>query len=130
MRAFFLAPLLALAAPAVAAPLTMHVGETWIFAIRGGQPAAARKVTTATTPAKGQVRASVSALGGTTMTLTNATGLAYTFRAELIGSDGKAATARSCTLPAGNRQAFESWQQPAVAVRIGEFKRTDDPGKC
>jgi hypothetical protein len=130
MRASLLAPLLALAAPAVAAPLTMHVGETWIFAIRNGQPSAVRKVTTATNPAKGQVRASVSALGGTTMVLTNATGLAYKFRAELIGSDGKAATARSCTLPAGNQQAFESWQQRAVAVRIGAFKRTDDPGKC
>jgi len=130
MRAFLVAPLLALAAPAVAAPLTMHVGETWIFAIRGGQPAAARKVTMETNPAKGQVRASVSALGGTTMVLTNATGVAYKFRAELIGSDGKAATARNCTLPAGNRQAFESWQQGAVAVRIGAFKRTDDPGKC
>ena len=129
MRAFLLAPLLALAAPAAAAPLTMHVGETWIFAIRGGQPAAARKVTMATTPAKGQVRASVSALGGTTMVLTNATGLAYKFRAELIGSDGKAATARSCTMPAGNREAFESWPQRAVAVRIGSFKRATG-GSC
>ena len=106
----------------------MHIGETWAFSIRNGQPANARKTTTST-PAKGQVRATVSALGGTTMTLTNATGLAYTFRAELIGRDGKAAPARSCTLPASTLTAFESWPQRAIAVRIGSFKRTTG-GSC
>ena len=129
MRALLFAPLLAVATPAVAAPLTIHLGETWIFAIRNGEPAVPRKVTTTTTPAKGQVRASVSALGGTTMTLTNATGLAYSFRAELIDKGGKATTARSCSLPAGSRQAFESWPQRAAAVRIGNFKRTTG-GSC
>ena len=130
MRALLLAPLLALAAPAFAAPLTIKVGETWVFAIRNGQPANAHKSASSIAPARGQVRATVSALGGTTMTLTNATGIAYTFRAELIGADGKIATARSCTLPASGRQAFESWQQRAAAVRIGTFKRARDQGKC
>jgi hypothetical protein len=130
MRALLLAPFLAVAAPTTAAPLTMHVGETWLFSIRNGQPAAARKVVPTSNPVKGQVRASVSALGGTTMTLTNATGLAYTFRAELIGADGKVATARSCTLPASNRPVFESWPRRAVAVRIGSFKRSGDQGRC
>ena len=130
MRALLLAPLLAVAAPAVAAPLTMKVGETWVFAIRKGQPANAHKSASSTAPARGRVRATVSALGGTTLTLTNASGIAYTFRAELIGAGGKVATARSCTLPASDRQAFESWQQRAVAVRIGTFKRARDQGKC
>ena len=130
MRALLIAPLLAIAAPAAAAPLTMHVGETWVFTIRNGQPANARKSAPSTAPAKGQVRATVSALGGTTMTLSNATGVAYTFRAELIAADGKVATARSCTLPADSRTAFESWSQRAVSVRIGTFKRARDQGKC
>ena len=129
MRAIFLAPLLAVAAPAVAAPLTIHVGETWVFAIRDGQPTNAHKAALSTAPAKGQVRATVSALGGTTMTLTNATGIAFTFRAELIAADGKVTATRSCTLPATNRQAFESWPQRAVTVRIGSFKRTTG-GSC
>ena len=129
MRALALA-LFAVAVPATAAPLTMHVGETWLFSIRNEQPAAARKVAPTTNPAKGQVRASVSALGGTTMTLTNATGLAYTFRAELIAADGSATAARTCTLPAGNRPAFESWPRRAKAVRIGSFKRSDEQGRC
>ena len=63
------------------------------------------------------------------VTLTNATGVAFTFRAELIGADGKVTGARSCTLPANNRQAFESWPQRAVAVRIGSFRRTTG-GSC
>ncbi len=130
MRTLLLVPLLAVAAPAVAAPLTMRVGETWVFAIRNGQPANARKSAANAVPIKGQVRATVSALGGTTMTLSNETGIAYTFRAELIGADGKVATARSCTLPADNRTAFEGWSQRSVAVRIGTFKRARDQGKC
>ena len=129
MRAIFLAPLLAVTAPAVAAPLTIHVGETWVFAIRDGQPANAHKAAPSASPAKGQVRATVSALGGTTMTLTNAIGVAFTFRAELIGADGKITAARSCTLPSTTRQAFESWPQRAVAVRIGSFKPTAG-GSC
>ena len=129
MRALALA-LIAVAAPAAAAPLTMHVSETWLFSIRDGQPVQARKVVPTTDPVNGQVRASVSALGGTTITLTNATGLAYTFHAELIGPDGKVTAARSCTLPASNRPAFESWPRRAAAVRIGSFKRSDDQGRC
>ena len=129
MHVLLIAPILAMAAPAAAAPLTIHVGETWVFAIRNSQPANARKAPLSSHPAKGQVRATVSALGGTTMTLTNATGVGFTFRAELIGADGKVTTARSCTLPANNRQAFESWPQRAVAVRIGSFRRTTG-GSC
>ena len=129
MRPLLLAPLLAMTSAAAAAPLTIHVGETWVFVIRNGQPTNAHKAALSTAPAKGQVRATVSALGGTTMTLTNATGIAFTFRAELIAADGKVTAARSCTLPASNRQAFESWPQRAVAVRIGSFKRTSG-GSC
>ena len=117
MLAVLAAPLLALAAP-----LTIHVGETWVFSLRNGDPVNARK--SAAAPAKGQVQARVSALGGTTMTVTNATGSAYTFRAELVAANGKATGARSCTLPGDGRPAFESWPQRAVAVRIGGFKRT------
>ena len=129
MRPLLLAPLLAMTSAAAAAPLTIHVGETWVFAIRDGQPTNAHKAALSTAPAKGQVRATVSALGGTTMTLTNAIGIAFTFRAELIAADGKVTATRSCTLPASNRQAFESWPQRAVTVRIGSFKRTTG-GSC
>ena len=122
--------LLLAAAPVQAADLTIKTGETWIFAVKDNQPASAHKAAANAKPAKGQVRATVSALGGTTMTLTNATGISYTFKAELVGSDGKSVAARSCVLPANDRPIFESWTQRATAVRIGDFRPSDDEGRC
>ena len=58
---------------------------------------------------------------GTTMTVTNNSPIAYTYRAELIAG-GKAQVARSCTLPANGRPVFEHWPQKADAVRISDFK--------
>ena len=68
-------------------------------------------------------------LFGTMMTIANNSAQGYTFKAELIGADGKSAVARSCTLPPGNQPALESWPQKAVAVRIGEFKPAKG-GRC
>jgi len=122
--------LLLAAAPVQAADLTMKMGETWVFALKNNQPANAHKVAANSKPPNGQVRATVSTLGGTTMTLTNATGIAYTFKAELIGRDGKSVAARSCALPANDRPIFESWTQVATAIRIGDFKPSGDEGRC
>jgi len=122
--------LLALAlAAATPAPLTVPVGENWIFVIDHGQPAHARKVAEKAKPAKGQVKISVRALFGTMMTVTNNSRTGYTFKAELIGADGKAAPARTCTLPPGNQPTLESWPQKAAAVRIGDFKPAKG-GRC
>jgi|SRR5580765_6137922 len=124
--------LLALALSAsspAAAPLTVPVGENWIFAIDHGQPAHARKVTEKAKPAKGEVKVSIRALFGTMMTITNNSATGYTFKAELVGADGKAATARTCSLPPGNQPALESWPQKATAVRIGDFKPAKG-GRC
>jgi len=61
---------------------------------------------------------------GTLITLTNNNRTAFTYRATLIGGDGKAIVANSCVLPAGNRLAMESWPQVAGAVRVSDFKPT------
>ena len=111
------------------APLTVPVGENWIFAIDHGQPAHARKVAEKAKPAKGEVKISVRALFGTMMTVTNNSRTGYTFKAELIGADGKANPARTCTLPPGNQPTLESWPQKAAAVRIGDFKPAKG-GRC
>ena len=111
------------------APLTVLVGENWIFAIDHGQPTHARKVDATAKPARGQVKVSVRALFGTMMTITNNSATGYTFHAELIGTYGKAVTARTCTLPPGNQPALESWPQKATAVRIGDFKPAKG-GRC
>ena len=121
--------LLLVAAPAQAAGLTVHVGETWLFTIKNGEPAQARKVAPSATVPKGQIKVAVRAILGTAMTVTNNSPIAYTFRAELV-SGGKATIARSCTLPSNARPAFEQWDQKADAVRISGFKIADSDGHC
>ena len=126
----FLASLLLLAAmPAQAAPLAVRTGETWLFAVKNGEPAQARKVPASAKIPKGQIKVSVRSLLGTAMTITNNSPVAYTFKAELL-SGGKATVGRSCTLPPGARPAFEQWEQKADAVRIGTFKIADANGRC
>ena len=122
--------LLIAAAPAqAAAGLTVRTGETWLFTIRNGEPAQARKVTPSAKIGKGQIKVSVRLILGTAMTVTNNSPIAYTFRAELI-SGGKATVARSCTLPAKARPVFEQWEQKADAVRISDFKVAGAEGRC
>ena len=121
--------LLIAAAPAQAAGLTVRTGETWLFTIKNGEPAQARKVTPSAKIGKGQIKVSVRPILGTAMTVTNNSPLAYTFRAELI-SGGKATLARSCTLPAKARPVFEQWEQKAEAVRISDFKVAGADGRC
>ena len=55
---------------------------------------------------------------------------AITFKAELIGGNGRVMQARTCTLPARGRPVLESWPQKAKAVRVGDFKPAVDPGAC
>jgi len=113
----------------LALALTVPTGETWIFAIKRGEPVQARKVE-ATTPAKsGEVRVSIKPVFGTMMTISNNSAQGYTFEAQLVGADGKATSARTCTLPPRNQPALETWQQKAVAVRIGKF-RPAKGGRC
>ena len=121
--------LLLAAAPVQAAGLTARTGETWIFTIKNGEPANARRVTPSAKVPKGQIKISVRAMLGTAMTVTNNSPIAYTFNAELI-SAGKATVASSCTLPPNARPSFEQWQQKADAVRIGGFKIASADGTC
>ena len=121
--------LLIAAAPAQAAGLTVHTGETWLFTIKDGEPAQARKVTPSAKIGKRQIKVAVRSILGTAMTVTNNSPIAYTFHAELI-SGGKATVARSCTLPANARPVFEQWEQKAEAVRISAFKIAGAEGRC
>ena len=114
--------LLAASAPTIAAPLTVKTAETWLFSLDHGDPVRAHKVEASAKPAKGEIKIAVRALFGTTMTISNNSPQGYTFKAELIGADGKAVTAKTCTLPAKNQPALESWPQKAVAVRVGTFQ--------
>jgi len=122
IRALLCAALAIAPAMAVAAPLTVHTGETWLFVIERGDPARPRKAEPTVNPAPGEVRVTLRALFGTMMTITSNSAQGYTFQAELIGADGKAVTARSCTLPSGDKPALETWPQKAAAVRIGKFR--------
>ena len=121
--------LLAAAAPAQAAGLTVRMGETLFFSVKDGEPANARRVSPSAKIPKGQIKVSVRPLMGTSMVVTNNSPVAYTFRAELL-SGGKTSVARACTLPANARPAFEQWQEKAEAVRISGFKAATADGRC
>lgn len=112
--------------PTWAAALTIRTGESWVFVVRNGEPAKARKVAASTKPKRGEVVASVNSLMGTTMTLVGNVPVSYTFRAELLGvAGGKPGAARTCALPANGRLVMENWPAKAQAVRIGKFRPTD-----
>ena len=128
-RLFLGLALLAASASASAAPLTIKTGETWLFTINHGEPTRAHRIEGAAAPARGEVKVAVRAAFGTMMMISNNSPQGYTFRAELIGADGKAVTARTCTLPPDNKPALESWPQKASQVRIGDFKPAKD-GRC
>lgn len=113
----------------LAMALTVRAGETWLFSIQHGEPAHARKVDAGAIPAKGEVKVNVKPVFGTMMTISNNSAQGYAFEAQLIGADGKATAARTCTLPPRNQPALETWQQKATAVRIGKF-RPAKGGRC
>jgi hypothetical protein len=129
MRLTIAALLLVAGSAAQSQPLTVRTGESWIFTVRDGQPANARKVEPTARPATGQFMVSVRPLFGTNMIMTNNSSTAYTYRAELFVA-GKPSGARTCTLPAGAQPTLEQWPQKADAVRISTFRPTGPGGRC
>ena len=127
--ASFLAFALVAATPAIAAPLTVRAGESWVFSIQRGEPVRARRVKPGAKPASGQIKVTVIAGLGTSMTVTNYSRTAYTFRAELIGAPS-APKARTCTLPAGRNPVLEYWPAKARAVRLSRFRVASAAGNC
>ena len=129
MRLFFLCAALA-AAPLSAKPLTVRMGETWVFAVRGGSPVEARQVAVTTAPAPGQFKVSLQSLLGATMTMTNNSRFDYAYRATLVLPSGKPGAAKACAVPAGGRTAIEQWTRPIAAVRLDRFKRAPAGSLC
>ena len=121
MRALALLAFLA-ASPLSAKPLTVRMGETWVFQVAKGQPAEARKVNARTSPKPGEMKVSLSSLMGTTMTISNNGRFDYAYRATLILPGGKTGPAKSCAVPANGRLAMEHWKQRVDAVRLSDFK--------
>jgi len=122
--------LAALAAPLSAKPLTVGMGETWLFAVRNGSPVNARKVAATTTPAPGQFKVSLQPMLGSTMTMTNNSRFDYAYRATLVLPSGKPGAAKACAVPANGRVAIEQWTKPVAAVRLDRFKRAPAGSLC
>lgn len=121
--------MLTFAAIANAAPLTIRAGETWLFTVKDGQPADARKADSKSKPMKGQMMVSVRALFGTAMLITNNSAIAYSFNAELLPARNLSAV-RTCALPSGGKPLLEQWDQKADAVRISNFRAVGNEGRC
>ena len=126
MRRWLAALALAAAAmPAVAAPLTIKPGESWVFRVARNEPVKARQVAATARPAKGEIMVTVRAFLGTALTAVNGTGRGWRFKAELING-GKASPARSCTLPKSTDPILEQWPgKTADAVRLSRFVPSD-----
>ena len=119
-----------LATPAFARPLTVQMGETWLFAVRHGAPAEARKVTPTTAPALGQFKVTLQPLFGATMTVTNASRFDYAYRATLVLPNSKIGAAKSCAVPANGVIAVEHWTTPVAAVRLDHFRPAPAGSLC
>ena len=122
--------LVGLAAPLTAKPLTVRMGETWVFAVRGGSAVKARKVTVTTAPAPGQIKVSLQPMLGSTMTMTNNSRFDYAYRATLVLPTGKPGAAKACAVPANGRTAIEQWTRPIAAVRLDRFKPAPAGSLC
>jgi hypothetical protein len=122
---------LLLAAPSAAQSpgLVVRTGESWLFTIYRGQPARVRKASATTKPRPGQVLVTLRTMMGTSLSITSNNPGAYTYRAELVGTD-KPVAVRSCTLPADGRLSFEHWPEKADAVRLSDFKPAPKDGNC
>ena len=118
------------AAPLSAKPLTVRMGETWVFAVRGGSPVEARKVAATAAPSPGQFKVSLQPLLGATMTMTNNSRFDYAYRATLVLPNGKPGPAKACAVPANGRVAIEQWSKPIAAVRLDHFKRAPTGSLC
>lgn len=128
MRILALLPLFA-AVPAAPAPLTVRMGESWVFSVRNGEPVNARKVGNAVPPAHSQFRVSLQPMLGTTMTVINNSRHDYAYRATLV-VDGKPAEAKSCAVPANGRLAIEHWPKPVSAVILSHFRAAPAGSLC
>lgn len=122
--------LVGFAVPLPAKPLTVRMGETWVFAVRGGSPVGARKVAATTAPAPGQFKVSLQPMLGSTMTMTNNSRFDYAYRATLVLPSGKPGAAKACAVPANGRTAIEQWTRPIAAIRLDRFKRAPAGSLC
>ena len=113
---------------AVANPLVVKPGETWLFALRHGEPVSARRAAPGMATPKGQFKVTVARLMGTSMTISTNGPVSYTYRAELIG--GGTSPARTCAVPGGNIPALEFWPGKADAVRLSRFRPARAGGSC
>ena len=118
------------AAPLQAKPLTVRMGETWLFAVRDGSPVAALKVAATAAPAPGQFKVSLQPMLGATLTMTNNSRFDYAYRATLVLPTGKPGAAKACAVPANGRIAIEHWTKAIAAVRLDRFKAAPAGSLC
>ena len=121
---------LLVAAPVAAEPLTVRMGETWVFTVANGQPAKARKADAKVSPARGEMKVTLSPLMGSTMTISNNSRFDYAYRATLILPGGRAGPTKSCAVPANGRIAMEHWKERVAAVRLSDFKPAPAGSLC
>ena len=108
--------------------IALEPGQTLLFRVDGDKVTDVRLVDEDTVPKDGEIRATMSSMGGTTMlSVLNQGPQAYNYSAVMLPSiDAKEGQSTSvCTLMPGV-SAFEMWPQPIPAIAIGEFTPSTD----
>ena len=107
--------------------LMIRLGESWIFRIDNGQPVDTRKVDANARPVKGEIKLTLVAEFGTTMTVTNNSGRWYNYHAFATakpGSEGKRTIV--CTMIGDGRSELARWPDMIPAIRIADFTETGE----
>lgn len=108
--------------------LTILMGETWIFRVAQGQPAAARRAKPDDKPAKGEIKVTLDRSDGAPILIvTNNSDEWYNYRAFISLKPGHKGNRTSvCTLRPGERPTVAEWDEPFPALRIADFSEAAD----
>lgn len=126
IAATFLALFLQTTSPA-AAGVVVHVGETWIFRLKDGQPVGAHKEAPGAGLAEDELMVRLEKQNGTTMIVTNNTKTPLNYHASMnVGDEDRPTSV--CTVASNGRMGIENWNPtwPIAAITLSDFTVAED----
>jgi hypothetical protein len=110
--------------------LFIRTGEAFIFRIENGQPVGARRAAEEESPGQGELKAEMSARGGTMLVVTNRTGAPLNYEAYIARDEfARGSRTSVCTLLVGPF-VMESWPNSLPGIRITNFEPAGDEMVC
>ncbi len=110
--------------------LFLRSGQAYIFRVENGQPVDVRPAAADEAPQDGELKAEMSARGGTTLMVTNRSGAALNYEAYIAKDEFERGQRTSvCTLLSGPF-AIEQWPERLRGIRITNFVPAGDGMVC